>query len=184
MSKIAVFFPGIGYHTDKPLLYHARKLADEVGYQEQILVNYVYDGGNIKGNPQLMREAFEILYAQAEEQLSKLSWETYDDILFVSKSIGTVIATQYAIKHQITGKNVFYTPLEQTLCEGMPEGVAFSGLKDPWVNPGEVKILCGKHKIPLYTYPKANHSLETGDTFENLRILVDVMEKIRQYLAE
>ena len=24
--KIAVFFPGIGYHCDKPLLYYARKL--------------------------------------------------------------------------------------------------------------------------------------------------------------
>ncbi len=24
--KLAVFFPGIGYHCDKPLLYYAKKL--------------------------------------------------------------------------------------------------------------------------------------------------------------
>ena len=27
--KAAVFFPGIGYHCDKPLLYYSRKLAQE-----------------------------------------------------------------------------------------------------------------------------------------------------------
>ena len=31
--KLAVFFPGIGYHTDKPLLYYSRKIAVELGYQ-------------------------------------------------------------------------------------------------------------------------------------------------------
>ena len=26
-KKIAVFFPGLGYHNDKPLLYYSRKIA-------------------------------------------------------------------------------------------------------------------------------------------------------------
>ena len=26
-NKLAVIFPGIGYHTDKPLLYYGKKLA-------------------------------------------------------------------------------------------------------------------------------------------------------------
>ena len=32
-KKIAVLFPGIGYHTDKPLLYYGKKLAGERGYE-------------------------------------------------------------------------------------------------------------------------------------------------------
>ena len=32
--KIAVFFPGIGYHCDKPLLYYARKLVQEYVYEK------------------------------------------------------------------------------------------------------------------------------------------------------
>ena len=32
MSKTAIIFPGIGYHTDKPLLYYSKKLAAESGY--------------------------------------------------------------------------------------------------------------------------------------------------------
>ena len=32
MKKTAVIFPGIGYHTDKPLLYYSRKIAASQGY--------------------------------------------------------------------------------------------------------------------------------------------------------
>lgn len=31
MSKTAVYFPGIGYHCDKPLLYYSRDVAYEPG---------------------------------------------------------------------------------------------------------------------------------------------------------
>ena len=34
--KAAVFFPGIGYHCDKPLLYYSRKLAQECGYEDRM----------------------------------------------------------------------------------------------------------------------------------------------------
>ena len=50
MKKLAIFFPGIGYHCDKPLLYYARKLTQECGYEESILLSYSYDGGNIRGD--------------------------------------------------------------------------------------------------------------------------------------
>ena len=52
--KAAVFFPGIGYHCDKPLLYYSRKLAQECGYEETIALSYTYDGGNIRGNEEKM----------------------------------------------------------------------------------------------------------------------------------
>ena len=31
-KKLAVLFPGIGYHCDKPLLYYSAKLAGAAGY--------------------------------------------------------------------------------------------------------------------------------------------------------
>ena len=65
--KAAVFFPGIGYHCDKPLLYYSRKLAQECGYEETIALSYTYDGGNIRGNEEKMQQAFESLYEQAEK---------------------------------------------------------------------------------------------------------------------
>ena len=32
-KKIAVIFPGMGYHSDKPLLYFSKRLAREKGYE-------------------------------------------------------------------------------------------------------------------------------------------------------
>ena len=33
MKGLAVFFPGVGYHVDKPLLYYSRKIAAQLGYE-------------------------------------------------------------------------------------------------------------------------------------------------------
>ena len=83
--KLAVFFPGIGYHCDKPLLYYAKKLTQQCRYEECISLSYSYDGGNIRGNQQKMQQAFEALYAQAEEKLADVDFGKYSEILFISK---------------------------------------------------------------------------------------------------
>ena len=90
--KLAVFFPGIGYHCDKPLLYYAKKLTQQCRYEECISLSYSYDGGNIRGNQQKMQQAFEALYAKAEEKLADVDFGKYSEILFISKSVGTIIA--------------------------------------------------------------------------------------------
>ena len=77
MKKLAIFFPGIGYHCDKPLLYYARKLTQECGYEESISLSYSYDGRNIRGDEQKMQRAFEALYAQAEQQLDGMDFGKY-----------------------------------------------------------------------------------------------------------
>ena len=87
MKKTVVIFPGIGYHADKPLLYYGRKAAAEAGYTDVILISYSYSGGDIRGNREKMREAFDSIYAQAKEQLDRLLPADSDEILFMSKSI-------------------------------------------------------------------------------------------------
>ena len=116
MKKLAIFFPGIGYHCDKPLLYYARKLTQECGYAESILLSYSYDGGNIRGDEQKMQQAFEVLYAQAAQQLDGMDFGKYSEILFVSKSVGTIIASNYAWKYKIPCRQVLYTAESADLC--------------------------------------------------------------------
>lgn len=43
-EKLVIIFPGIGYHCDKPLLYYAKKLAKEHGYEEIVSLKYSYTG--------------------------------------------------------------------------------------------------------------------------------------------
>ena len=166
--KLAVFFPGIGYHCDKPLLYYAKKLTQQCRYEECISLSYSYDGENIRGNQQKMQQAFEALYAQAEEKLADVDFGKYSEILFISKSVGTIIASAYA--------------LEQTYAFPHEDAIAFIGTADPWSNPQKVVKLSEQQHIPIYTYDGANHSIESADIMKNLKMLTDVMEKTKEYM--
>ena len=193
IRKLAVCFPGIGYHCDKPLLYYSRRLAAEAGYEE-LRLNYTFSGGNIRGNQEKMREAFFSLYGQAKEQLEGVHWEAYDKILFVSKSIGTIISAAYAAEQHIPCCQILYTPLEDTFRIGEAPGrfhaepsgraVAFIGTADPWSKVPQVISLSEEKGIPIFSYAGANHSLETGNALECLDILADVMAKTSTFLGK
>lgn len=184
MKKLAILFPGIGYHCDKPLLYYGRAAARECGYEECINLAYSYDGGNIRGNEEKMQRAFEALYAQAERSLAQVDFAQYDDILFLSKSVGTIIASAYARKYGIACRHVLYTPLSQTFSFGPENGIAFIGTRDPWSRAEEILSLSEKCGLPIYVYEGKNHSLENGDCMDDLSVLKDVMEKTRDFLIK
>ena len=194
MKKLAVIFPGIGYHADKPLLYYGGKLAAEAGYKEQIKVSYTTTQKKIRGDMDKMKKAFEELYVQAKDSLKEVKWDEYDDILFISKSIGTVIAMKYASENKLDKvRQILYTPLEATfqIAEGSGaatdmeadrDAIAFIGTADPWSSVPEVIALSQKSGVPIHVYDDADHSLETDDTIENLHIIRDVMKKSKIFI--
>ena len=94
-GKLAVFFPGIGYTVDKPLLYYSRKIAAELGYEIKLLP---YQGfpAKIQGDAGRMQKSFQIALSQAQEMLSETDFSAYDEILFVGKSIRTIVAAKIA----------------------------------------------------------------------------------------
>ena len=188
MKNLAIFFPGIGYHADKPLLYYSRKLAGEAGY-EQIALKYDYQAGNIRGNKEKMEAAFHALYAQAEEQLAGVDFAAYAEVVFVSKSVGTIIASAYAQKLEEAGmeatlRHILYTPLEATYTFAPKHAAAFIGTADPWSDVPAVIRMSEAQGVPMHVYEDANHSLETSDTMRNLQILQDVMAKTREILSD
>lgn len=182
MKKLTVLFPGIGYHCDKPLLYYGKRIAAAAGYAENISLSYSYEKKNIRGNATEMEKAFYSLYAQAEEQLGGIDFKAYDAVLFIAKSVGTIIASAYAAKHNVKCRMVLYTPLIQTFDQPVGEAAAFIGTGDPWSDVDEVIRAGRKQNVPIYTYEKANHSLETGDAIQNLDILKDVMLKTEAFI--
>lgn len=178
MSKFAAYFPGIGYHCDKPLLYYSRNIACESGYETYRNINYTYNGGNIRGNREKMEAAYKALFAQAEEMLADVPWDEYDDILFISKSIGTAIAAAYAGKHHLTAaRHILYTPLVETFSFAPDCAIGFIGTADPWSDTDEIIRLSKARGVPLSVYEGCNHSLECGETLKNLDVLRDVMQK-------
>ena len=182
MKRIAVFFPGIGYHCDKPLLYFSRALARDAGYQEIIALSYAVNMTDLRGNPDRMRAAGLALLAQAEDALKNIDWQEYGDILFISKSVGTGIAAAYAQKYNIICRNVFYTPVALTFGEHPRNGIAFTGTNDPWVETDIVISGCKQAGISLTIIQDGNHSLETDNPIRNLDILKSVMTETKRYI--
>ena len=181
-SKLAILFPGIGYHKDKPLLYYAGKLARTAGY-EVMSVAY-HDIEKKLEDPEVMKKGVKKAYAQVEEQLSGVNLADYDDILFIGKSIGTIVLAKYASDHDIKAKQIWYTPLTATFTYAQENIIAFIGDEDPCSDYEDIKKLADKKKVALYTYPGCNHSLESGDVLHDIKVLASVMDKTEEYINE
>ena len=95
MKRLAVFFPGIGYTVDKPLMHYSRRLAEKHGF-EICLLPYGGFPKKVKGDKDKMQESYKIALKQTKEMLSDIDFEDCDDILFVGKSIGTIVAAKIA----------------------------------------------------------------------------------------
>lgn len=182
--KTAVIFPGIGYHTDKPLLYYSKKLAAAYGYGIlEIRYSEKPDKKNIRGNREAMREAFEKALSDAERELDGEKLREAGDVLFISKSIGTVAAAAWARRHGIPARQILYTPVAETFeFAGKGSGIVFHGTADPWVTTETVKEGCRRAELPLFITEGANHSLETGNVQTDLANLQIIMRETGDFI--
>lgn len=182
-KKLAVIFPGIGYHKDKPLLYYASKLVQSLGY-DVINIEY-HDIPQIKkGDTVMMKKAADIPFVQAQEQLQNVSFADYDDVLFIGKSIGTVVMARYLSEHEINVKQIWYTPIEAAFSFSSQNVVAFIGDEDPWSDVEKIKTMAQAQGIKLYTYPHCNHSLECEVVDRNIANLREVMHITECFITE
>lgn len=184
MKKIALFFPGIGYTCDKPLIYYPEKIAKKYSYEIKE-VRYGNFPKNIKGDKEKMKESFNIAFQQAKEILSDINYSEYDEILIVGKSIGTVVSSCYAKELSIEDKCrfIYYTPVAQSFKYIKPSsGICFHGTSDPWIDTDIVKSECSRLDIHLYLTENGNHSLETGDVEADLKELSLVMNETENYI--
>lgn len=164
--KQAVIFPGIGYHSDKPLLYYSKKILKNEGYEiiEVHFSDLDFD----------LEKAKDKAYEQAKTQLEDVD---LNNVLFISKSIGTYCAAKLAKENGLS-KNIHFTPLESTLKYLNLDDLVYSGTKDQWANYNTVK-----ESLPnLHTIIDGNHSLETGNILTDISNLKIIMEEVQKYI--
>ena len=180
-KKIACLFPGIGYTCDKPLLYYSQKLLKGLGW-EVVPVPYSGFPDKVRGDAERMQLCVRMALEQAEELLGKINWSEYGDILFIGKSVGTVVCTAYAKRHRILCRQVLFTPVEATFQFAEKRAVAFHGTADPWADTRIIETLCRHMNIPLYKTEGANHSLETGDVEKDLAEMQKIIKTVREFV--
>ena len=187
MNKLAVFFPGIGYTADKPLMYFSRRIAVAHGC-DILIMDYKGFPPKIMGDRGRMEQSFQIALEQAEAKLSGTDLDAYDDILFVGKSIGTAVAAKIASESPARDKirMVIYTPLEETFAFDFGDAIAFTGDADPWVGKEKSRIfsICESRGIPCSLIPYANHSLESSDVFTDMKELYRIMKETERFILQ
>ncbi len=183
MKRLAVFFPGIGYTADKPLLHYSRRLAEKHGFEIRLL-SYGGFPKKVKGDRDRLLECCKLACRQAKEMLADLELDGYDDIVFVCKSIGTVAAAKLAARSSARERIrfLFYTPLEETFDFPVGRALVFTGSADPWVGKERIPALCREAGLPCVVIPDANHSLETADPMADLRNMQTIMAETEAFL--
>lgn len=178
--KLAIVFPGIGYHSDKPLLYYSKKLAKNKDYEiAEVTYKFTEDFATIKGDATKMQEAFDEAFMQVDEQLKDIVFTNYDRVVFIGKSIGTALAARYNMTYELDADMIVFTPIEHTFayinnCEGM----VFHGSADPLCDTDMCTQLCEELSLTYAVIPEANHSLETGDVATDIANLGRVMHAV------
>ena len=88
MKKLLTIFPGVGYGLDSPLLYYADFVYEAKGF-DRIHMNYQ----NIFANKDLsLEEKLQKVREYVLEQVKDTNFDSYDEVVFLSKSVGSVEA--------------------------------------------------------------------------------------------
>lgn len=201
--KLAVFFPGRRYGVDCPLLYYAESVCRGKGY-DTLLMHYS-EHRDVKDMISVEENIKETL-PYVKERIKEKDLGQYDEILFVSKSIGTVIAgwleqelEQEKYRISADGKSeaewesttsldmplirhIFMTPLEQTFpyMESV-KNIVICGDKDKYLDSRKLKEFCRLHGVQRYCFSGAGHSMEHKKMKDTLNTMREIMKIVKKF---
>ncbi len=190
MNKIAVVFPGVGYTKDRPLLYYSGKMAVKKGY-ELIHIDFTgldWSKDRLKDKEFLdktMKKCL-LMTEEALKNIPSLSGKEKlagDDVVFISKSIGTVVATAYARKMGINAAQICFSPLEmiEEYVDGM-DAVLFYGDADPYADFHDIERIASEKHLKTFCVAGGNHSLETGDILIDVGNLKSILDRVSELI--
>ena len=174
-KKIVILFPGANYSTECPLLYYAGFKFEVRGYEK---LSISYDNLHKQDKPfeELIIEVGNVVLSQ----LLNFDLTKYDDIVFVSKSVGTIIDGWTDEKMSNKVRHIYLTPLKETLPYIKRKNniiAVIAGKEDRYLDAEILKNHCTEDNINLTQIDGAGHSLEVwGDMDRNLQILKEVVK--------
>jgi len=178
-SKLVVLFPGKNYPCDKPVLHFAGASAIQSGYDFMVL-EYGYQAARTDLDIDDLQRVIEECHESVQRIISQ-----YKEIVFISKSLGTIVAGEVHEKLGIPIKHLFLTPIKDTIPYiNRFKGVVVYGSKDEVFNhelANQIKLDMATEVIEI---PNANHSLETNHAPESIEILSKLVRIYMNFLNE
>ncbi|AIQ27333.1 hypothetical protein P40081_03310 [Paenibacillus sp. FSL P4-0081] len=179
-KSLTVVFPGQNYSAERPLLEYAGKLAREYGC-DLLLLEYGYQSARAP----FKREEIDIVAEECKVALASLP--EYEQLLFISKSMGTVIAGKVASETGIGEKvsHLFLTPVAESIPYiKQSRGSIIYGGSDPLFTEQHSAELSGLKQVRVYRIDDANHSLEVGSVNESLAVLLVIINFYHEFFRD
>lgn len=178
MKKLCIVFPGRRYSCDRSLLYFSSLLLRNKDFE---MLYLHYDKPKETESLSSLEENHKEAYDYTINKLSQIDISLYSQIVFISKSLGTVVAGE--IREQYKDKNIteiYFTPLRETLPFIKETDLVITGDQDRFLP--EAKDIFS-HDKNAFVLLGLSHSLENyKQPSESLKILSKILDIITNYL--
>ena len=181
-TVLVVLLPGIGYTLDRPLLDYSKKLALELGY-DVLPVEYGFQVKRKILNP---KEEFQHVKKESMDIFKLALNDNYKKIVFISKSIGTIVHTLLANEvKNCEIKNIYLTPVNQTMKVGIKENsLVISGTSDHLISKETIEEIRKILGVKLIEVKNGDHSLNVeGNVIKSIEVIHKVIEAEKEYLS-
>lgn len=176
-SKLVVLFPGKNYPCDKPILHYAGASALQSGF-DLLVLEYGYQAARTDLDVNELQRVIEESHESVQRIISK-----YNQVVFISKSIGTIVAGEVHGKLEIPIKHVFLTPIKDTIHYiNKFNGLVVYGTKDEVFNKELANQINIDKDRKVIEIPNANHGLETNNVEESIEILSKLVRIYMEFL--
>lgn len=176
MKNLCVVFPGRRYSCDRNLLYYPSRMIEMQGFEMKYLHYDVpkerRDMIELEKN---IREAFDYTL----NEFKGFDFSQYQKIIFVSKSIGTVVAAELEKEKKLTNVyQIFITPLDMTLPYIEDKDLLISSDADHYLLNAKEKLSRYPH---TYIFNGLPHSLESKT---DINVSLAANEKVVKLVAD
>ncbi|TVX96327.1 alpha/beta hydrolase [Cohnella terricola] len=176
--RLVVLFPGRNYPCEMPALYYAGNTAIQYQY-DLLILEYGYQAARSHLDLQDLPRVID----ECSESIQRIV-DRYDEVVFISKSLGTVVAGEVHCKLQRPIRHLFLTPLIETIpFINRSCGIVIYGSNDPFFKPEDAGRIDLSGDIRRIEIPNADHAFETGDVQENIAILQRLAKTYGEFLS-
>ena len=177
-SGIAVCFPGTGF-TCKEALFE-RLASDYIARGYDVIR---LDFSHIPFREiESLEEAIAVAQRAVKRQLGHVCFSEYEDVVFLSKSLGTILAAQYEHEFALKPRHLYLTPLNKTLMLVRPESRVIAmvlGTEDRFLTGRALMSFCEPRNMVCHLVEGVNHNLkDEEDTVRNQQIIENIASLI------
>ncbi|MGZ9584478.1 alpha/beta hydrolase [Paenibacillus marinisediminis] len=170
-SSLVVCFPGLSYSCDLPVLYYAAKSAMESNH-DALLLEYGYQSARVSFNQDQLGQVIQ----ECKEAILQTA-SSYEQLIFVSKSLGTLVAGEVAaaIDH-VPVSHLFLTPINASVPYIQNNrGAVIYGTKDDSFSEDSIRTIKGLQDIEVFPIREASHALEVDTVSHSLLVMREIV---------